>query len=82
MGPGEYEPERADQLTKPKAANVDMGSSPSRPERVGQAQVPSSILPYKTAQNKTETMQGVNARKNRPEVAEKYKNAKSKNSMN
>ena len=30
MGPGAYSPERGDALTKPKMANVNMGSSPAR----------------------------------------------------
>ena len=32
MGPGAYDPERADGHTKPKAPNVNLGQSPSRPE--------------------------------------------------
>ena len=31
MGPGAYSPERSDTLTKPKIANINMGSTPSRP---------------------------------------------------
>ena len=31
MGPGAYQHERADALTKTKMANIDMGGSPSRP---------------------------------------------------
>ena len=31
MGPGEYEPERAEALTKSKQPNINMGSSPARP---------------------------------------------------
>ena len=31
MGPGAYDPERADSLTKSKMPNIDMGGSPSRP---------------------------------------------------
>ena len=31
MGPGAYDPDRADRHTKPKIANIDLGSSPSRP---------------------------------------------------
>ena len=31
MGPGAYEPDRADTLTKTKIANIDMGGSPARP---------------------------------------------------
>jgi len=31
MGPGEYSPERADAITKPKLHNITMGNSPSRP---------------------------------------------------
>ena len=31
MGPGTYEPQRADALTKSKIVNIDMGKSPSRP---------------------------------------------------
>ncbi len=31
MGPGSYSPERADMITKTKMANINMGSSPSRP---------------------------------------------------
>ena len=31
MGPGAYDPERADTLTKTKIANIDMGGSPARP---------------------------------------------------
>ena len=30
MGPGTYDPDRADGVTKPRAANINMGSSPSR----------------------------------------------------
>ena len=36
MGPGSYDVDKASSLTKPKVPNVNMGSSPSRPERVGQ----------------------------------------------
>ncbi len=31
MGPGAYDPDRADALTKSKSPNINMGSSPSRP---------------------------------------------------
>jgi len=31
MGPGAYDPELADRLTKPKIANINMGTTPSRP---------------------------------------------------
>ena len=31
MGPGAYEPERSEALTKPKIANIDMGGTPARP---------------------------------------------------
>ena len=31
MGPGAYDPDRADSLTKSKIVNIDMGKSPSRP---------------------------------------------------
>ena len=31
MGPGAYDPEKADAVTKTKIATVTMGSSPSRP---------------------------------------------------
>ena len=30
MGPGTYDPDRADGMTKPKVPNINMGSSPSR----------------------------------------------------
>ena len=30
MGPGTYDPDRADGVTKPKMPNINMGSSPSR----------------------------------------------------
>ena len=30
-GPGEYDPDRADGITKGKIPNINMGSSPSRP---------------------------------------------------
>ena len=30
MGPGTYDPDRADGVTKPKTANINMGTSPSR----------------------------------------------------
>ena len=32
MGPGSYDPDLADGQTKPKIANINMGSSPSRPQ--------------------------------------------------
>ena len=32
MGPGAYEPDRADGQTKPKMPNITMGASPSRPQ--------------------------------------------------
>ena len=32
MGPGAYDPDRADGQTKPKMPNINMGSSPSRPQ--------------------------------------------------
>lgn len=31
MGPGAYDPERADGQTKPKTPNVNLGQSPNRP---------------------------------------------------
>ena len=31
MGPGAYDPDRADSQTKPKMPNINMGQSPSRP---------------------------------------------------
>ena len=31
MGPGAYEPDKADALTKPKIPNINLGSTPSRP---------------------------------------------------
>ena len=33
MGPGAYDPDRADGITKPKMANINLGSSPARPVR-------------------------------------------------
>ena len=32
MGPGAYDPDRADGQTKPKMPNINLGSSPSRPQ--------------------------------------------------
>ena len=32
MGPGAYEPDRADGQTKSKTPNINMGSSPARPK--------------------------------------------------
>ena len=32
MGPGAYDPEKADTMTRPKSPTVNLGSSPSRPE--------------------------------------------------
>lgn len=43
MGPGSYDPSRADGVTKHKVPSVDMGKSPSRPDRIGQTLVPSSF---------------------------------------
>ena len=31
MGPGAYEPDKADGMTKPKMPNINMGSTPARP---------------------------------------------------
>ena len=31
MGPGAYDPDRADSLTKSKTPNINMGNSPARP---------------------------------------------------
>ena len=31
MGPGAYDPDRADAMTKSKTPNINMGTSPSRP---------------------------------------------------
>ena len=31
MGPGAYSPERADNITKSKSPNINMGSTPARP---------------------------------------------------
>ena len=36
-GPGTYEPERADSLTKQKMPNIDLGSSPARPQSFAKA---------------------------------------------
>ena len=32
MGPGAYDPDKADGLTHPRIANINLGSSPSRPQ--------------------------------------------------
>ena len=32
MGPGAYDPDKADDVTKPKMPNITMGGSPSRPQ--------------------------------------------------
>ena len=32
MGPGAYDPDRADGQIKPKIPNINMGSTPSRPD--------------------------------------------------
>ena len=32
-GPGEYETNKADGVTKPKMPNINMGSTPARPEK-------------------------------------------------
>ena len=32
MGPGAYEPDKADAMTKPKIPNINLGSTPSRPQ--------------------------------------------------
>ena len=31
MGPGAYDPDKADGMTKPKMPNINMGSTPARP---------------------------------------------------
>ena len=36
MGPGAYSPERADSLTKSKTPNINMGSTPARPQSFAQ----------------------------------------------
>ena len=36
MGPGAYDPERADSLTKSKMPNINMGGSPARPHSFAQ----------------------------------------------
>ena len=36
MGPGAYDPERADSLTKSKTPNINMGGSPARPSSFAQ----------------------------------------------
>ena len=36
MGPGAYDPDRADSLTKTRTVNIDMGNSPSRPHSFAQ----------------------------------------------
>ena len=36
MGPGTYSPERADGVTKSKMPNINMGSSPARPQSFAQ----------------------------------------------
>ena len=36
VGPGEYDTNRADSLTKSKSPNINMGSSPSRPHSFAQ----------------------------------------------
>ena len=33
-GPGQYDADRADTITKPKMANINMGTSPSRPKNL------------------------------------------------
>ena len=37
MGPGAYDPEKADGQTKAKMPNINMGSSPSRPKSFAKA---------------------------------------------
>ena len=32
MGPGAYDPDKADRMTKPKIKNIDLGKSASRPK--------------------------------------------------
>ena len=32
MGPGAYDPDRADNQTQPRIPNINLGSSPSRPQ--------------------------------------------------
>ena len=32
MGPGAYEPEAAEKITRPKTPNINMGGSPARPK--------------------------------------------------
>ena len=36
MGPGAYDPDRADAMTKSKIPNINMGTSPSRPQSFAQ----------------------------------------------
>ena len=33
-GPGDYSPERAEQITKQRTPNINLGSSPARPNRL------------------------------------------------
>ena len=42
MGPGSYDPDKAEMLTKPRNPSVSFDGSPNRPERVGQTMVPSA----------------------------------------
>lgn len=39
VGPGEYDIDRANNLIKSKSPNINMGSSPGRPDMVGQTEV-------------------------------------------
>ena len=36
MGPGSYDPVRAENMTKSRTVNIDMGKSPSRPHSFAQ----------------------------------------------
>lgn len=63
VGPGEYDLDRANNLTKPKVPQVDMGSSPSRPARLGQ-----TVIPSRPALEPRNSFSNAKPRKDRPRV--------------
>ena len=53
MGPGAYDIDRADKLTKTKQPDINMGSSPGRPARIGQTIIPVATNSQNSSQRYT-----------------------------
>ena len=78
MGPGSYDPNLADNQTKPKTPNINLGSSPGRPEHVGQTAVTSSIRMNEARISPSENFSQTKKRPDSRKASQAYKSLKPK----